>query len=129
MARKKNRPQLTAHRGGYTQAARFWTWLNDGWVRVTLYPGESLSWSHGERTDEGYSCHGETFAYDERTGDIANEYTAWGRDCDGPYQSGAARHCHLSQLTADEPDPGIMAPAWQRGHAWQRDAYAEAAGY
>jgi hypothetical protein len=43
--------------------ARFWILgRHAGWVKVTLRPGQSLSWSYRYDHDEGWSSHCETLS-------------------------------------------------------------------
>lgn len=115
--------------------ARWWDWVNDGWVKLTLRPGQSLSHQSGGPTDEGYSWSSETWEYDGRQ--VRNSFLATGRDCDGRHESGGACVAALGQLAVefrpldwDRPDgDGVMVPHWEREDRYQRDYSAEAAGY
>lgn len=122
--------------------ARFWIYANESWVKITLRPGQSLSWSYGGRTDEGYSYHYETYESDGET--VECLITDTGRDCDGRldrYWRGEVAikdlpPAHLRDaiepIDADQPSYG-MRPVhrvqWQEAGACQRDEYAEIAGY
>ncbi|MDE2103991.1 MAG: hypothetical protein KGL39_42535 [Patescibacteria group bacterium] len=116
--------------------ARFWYWhsAGDGWVKLTLRPGQILTIRSGGPTDEGYSFSADTF---EHCGDrVTVEYFTEGRDCDGRSSWHCECECPLDQLAAEDKtcesmpeSKGIMAPAWQRVRAGQRDYAAEAMGY
>lgn len=114
--------------------ARFWTWCGDGWVKVTLRPGQSLLWGRFERTDEGYNVESCRWEYDDGLGLVMEEYTSGGRDCDGRLTVHTDYVCPVDELAAvpaesDEYGDRPARPAWVRTADWQRDEYAEAAGY
>jgi hypothetical protein len=44
--------------------ARFWTWWNGGWVKLTLRPGQRLVLHAFRRTDEGYSEQHEEYKHE-----------------------------------------------------------------
>lgn len=111
--------------------ARFW--INrgaDNAVRVKLEPGQTLSWEHGGRTDEGYSIEGESYRHE---GDrIVREWWSDGRDCDGRSSNGGEDVCRLDMLDAHTYEwEGVThtAPKWTPEDVYQRDYAAEAAGY
>jgi hypothetical protein len=124
-------------------AARFWQFTPAGYVRLSLRPGEELTHTRGGPTDEGYSAEATTWAH--RGDSIRQEWTSWGRDCDGSHEAGGASVCPLAQLAArdvwEETDGncgeearGLRFPAWgdddeNERNGWQRDHTAEAAGY
>lgn len=136
--------------------ARFWTYLQRGWVKITLRPGQTLTWRHFSRDDEGYSYENESWEHSGH--EIQCRYEDGGRDCDGPIRHTGRAHCPLDQLAATpaymEPEcvdtqrlrkAGIFSfgnwrapifrgvrisgPAWVKGRSQTHDAYAEAAGY
>ena len=104
--------------------ARFWTWWNGDWVKLTLRPGEVVLLYESHETDEGYSFQEERFEHDGDS--LIRESASGGRDCDGPITYHSVCECRLSNLPqAAEPE----CPPWARLNAWQRDTYAEMAGY
>ena len=123
--------------------ARFWTWVNDGWVKITLRPDQSLSHHTGGATDEGFSYTVETWSFDGQLVECETNTTA--RDCDGRLDNTSIYVCPVADLRArdvyeesigwsveagpEESNRGIFAPEWKRRTAWQRDYEAEAAGY
>ena len=105
---------------------------NGGLVKITLRPGQSLSWETRGPTDEGWSAEGYTWTH---AGDVI-ECEGWsdGRDCDGRLSSYAESVCSLDELQAGnepyaEDCEGIRYPRWERVDAGQRDYQAELAGY
>lgn len=113
--------------------ARFWVWRN-GWVKLTLTPGQVVTIRSGGPHDEGWSFCAETF---EHCGQwVQSEIYEEGCDCDGRYSRGGMWECSLADLRArdmardDAPEnTGIFAPAWQKTDCHQRDYAAEAMGY
>lgn len=108
--------------------ARFWIWHSPGdcWVKLTLRPGQTLSFGYGGRTDEGWSYHSETYSHD---GDyVSCEVENDGVDCDGRLSSCNRFTCSIHDLAAREVDDRHV-PEWTRVHASWRDYEAEKAGY
>jgi hypothetical protein len=111
-----------------TRNAKFWAWVNDGQVRITLRPGQSLHWGKSWRHEEGWSSEGETWTH---VG-TAVERDAWtdGRDCDGRMSTYTRLSCAMDRLTARTVDEDREPyPDWERIESSQRDYQAEAAGY
>ena len=125
--------------------ARFWEYIHDGWVKLTLRPGQGLSHWHGAPDDEGYSREENSWAH---LGDhVTNVWHFDARDCDGRISRSGASQCPLDRLQQHPavigdwrafdlhpPDPNIysttlLRPAWQKLNCRQRDYSAEAAGY
>lgn len=119
--------------------ARFWTWENGGWVKITLAPGQSLKWSKFSRDEEGWSSEAVRWSHEGTHVVCENRYS--GKDCDGTISRGGSQTCPLSRLaTVPAYDDGERRstefrpiegrPDWQEGApAWQRDARAELANY
>ena len=113
--------------------ARFFAWINGGWVKITLNPGESFTHETGGPDEEGWSRNSTTWTYDGWC--VHREYTSEGRDCDGRHASGGEDFCDVNNLTAyvDEYDPEMPhLPKWERdsqSRDWNYDQYAEMAGY
>lgn len=111
-------------------ATRFWVFVNDGFVRIALRPGQTLSHCSYQTTDEGWSSEAETW---EHTGThIRRELYRDGVDCDGRLSSEQADECHVNDLAGLE----VMGePTWPRLPVWkertysQRDYSAEAMNY
>jgi hypothetical protein len=122
-----------------TPNARFWVWENDGWIKITLKPGQTLRHFRGGETDEGYSNEWQSYEYDGDEGTVVSRYSNESRDCDGRHVYYADSHCPISELQARPPEPAdpewgteeipVPRPEWRKGSASQRDYYAEAMGY
>lgn len=121
--------------------ARFWAWHNDGWVKLTLKPYQTLRHYHWHRTDEGWSSEFIEWQYTTNdNGDalIERRTENCGRDCDGRLDRYYNDWCYVSDLQGDDRshedwhrhgiDPRYT-PAWQPGRCSQRDYEAEKAGY
>ena len=105
---------------------RLHEWINGDEVVLTLSPGQRLTWRSGGPTDEGYSYQDHVWAYDKDEGVIYWEVHEMSRDCDGPHEWHS--ECCLPVLEVvphtcprDLPRIGVA--------QWQRDVYAEMAGY
>lgn len=129
--------------------ARFWVWANDGWVKLTLRPGQSLGFCYGGAHDEGYSFTHEEYLHDGER--VLSRFESEASDCDGRLDRFIVTACPLDQLRArdmhaeeqaraefwrDDPtkpefneNVGIFAPEWEKVRASQRDRAAEAMGY
>jgi hypothetical protein len=123
--------------------ARFWVYWNDQYTKLTLRPGEELSFSQGGRTDEGWFRNSETYEYQyehDTPPRIVVSVENAGADCDGRLDRYYQSACDVDQLQArlvDESDclweypdvRGLRLPQWQPLSAHQRDYAAEAMGY
>lgn len=133
--------------------ARFWYWHNGDWVKLTLRPGELISFDRWHRHEEGSSWSETTFTYEN--GLLRSSLEEDGTDCDGRLQSSRTCECHLDQLTDCEvyrpegtreelvfaqtgyrlgkcwvSDADVSgSPAWTKVSASQRDHSAERMGY
>ena len=118
--------------------ARFWQWINGGWVKLSIAPGCGLHHATGGRTDEGWSSECSAWWVDaEQPDTVWSSHDSDGVDCDGRLSRSATFCCRVDQLDANDLDhldpaerdgvPGV--PAWERAHASQRDYAAEAMGY
>lgn len=121
-----------------TPNARLWVWKNDGWIKLTLRPGQALSHDKSERTDEGHSFDCDRWRHMGEG--VLHEWQNGGRDCDGPICTTGARSCPLGGLQIvpmAHPDAGdhfggrlILRPEWNDvGRVEVCDVYAQAAGY
>ncbi len=118
--------------------ARFWEWINGGWVKLSLRPGTHAEVYSSERHEEGHSWESQVWDYE---GDGTVEYcrNSGGTDCDGRHGNHDEYHCALDRLFAQEPyqpnpgedwaTPPSGQPAWGRGNCTQYDHNAELAGY
>ena len=121
-----------------TRRVRFWAWVNGAPVRLSLRPGESLSWATGRTTDEGWRREGFDWAADDAG--VTRYRWANERDCDGRADWGTEDYCPADRLAVIEPPgwgfdrsgrgwDGLAWPAWVPVDRTQRDHSAEAAGY
>jgi len=108
---------------------RFWQYLR-GWVKITLKPGQSLHWSRGGPTEEGWYRDSHTWTY-RNDGIVKDAYVHDGADCDG-------RLTHTGEMFFLDTDanaldsecsPSGKCPKWLHGKRRQRDYSAEAMGY
>lgn len=117
--------------------ARFWAWVNDGPVKLSIQPGDR--WTHciGGPNEEGYSWTEESW---EHLGDVVERVTyTQALDCDGRLDTEYTDECpigpedlfhHPYGRRFDPEEPGqILFPNWQGKAASQRDYEAEKAGY
>lgn len=113
----------------HPRKARFWTLAHGSPVKLTLRPGQKLTFGYADRTDEGWTTYGETVTH---AGDVVlcDRYD-YGVDCDGRSSQESLSSCPLPELMAGNADfdTAIVWPAWRRESASQRDHTAEAAGY
>ena len=124
-------------------SARFWVWWNDGWVKLTLRPGQTLSHGYSGPTDEGWSSEHHNYEYDAETLCVTSHCTSDGSDCDGRLTRYYDCECRVDDLHAVPPPPldeqafcrrsirefWPMRPLWKKIGSSQRDYNAEAAGY
>ena len=115
---------------------RFWTHGNEGPVRLTLEPGQSLSIHYGGPTDEGSYDDHTLFTYDPHhecgCPAVVCERTRDESDCDGRHEWRCDTYCPVGSLDAvpyDDNGRSIGMPDWQHKHASQRDHFAELMNY
>jgi hypothetical protein len=114
-----------------TRNARFWVYVN-GWVRLTLRPGQHLAHVRGGPTDEGWRREVNEWTHDGEG--VQWESFTEGRDCDGRHEAWWESYCPLDDLhsrsnESDDNDAPWCLPAWGGDRSGQRDYTAEAAGY
>lgn len=115
-------------------SVRFWMCHGpeSGYVKLTLRPDQQVTFESGGKHDEGYSWEAVTFRYDADAQLVIREDSSQGRDCDGPHSSYQKLVCPVDRLKAGREgfeDPEVTLPDWDRAEAWQRDTFAEMAGY
>lgn len=124
--------------------ARFWVWHKEGYVKLTLRPGQSLSKYWSCPGDEGYAFGSEMWVHE---GDrVVCSWWDRATDCDGRQDSDMRLICPLHELSSvqalryhglvysmplDLPLPvdGVYKPAWELEDESQRDYSAEAMNY
>ena len=108
---------------------RFWEFINCGWVRITLRPGQKLAWHRSSNDDEGYSHCSESWEHEGTR--VIHQWGEDCSDCDGRMTTGGESTCSMDRL-ATVPGynaPEILRPDWKKVSSDQRDYAAEAAGY
>lgn len=90
-------------------------------VTLTLRDGQSLSWHHHERTDEGWSAAAYTWSLDG--GDLKFEATFDGVDCDGRVTRYTDMVARVEEISLDRW------PQWEEESYGQHDLFAEAMNY
>jgi hypothetical protein len=112
--------------------ARFWVFVNDGWVRLSLGVGQYLTHSVGGPDEEGFSyTHTRWARYGHGREEFIEQSVATNaRDCDGPLDTYWVGECRVDALE-DHPsfDNAVPVPNWEKVSASQRDHFAEVAGY
>jgi hypothetical protein len=113
--------------------ARFWVYVNDGWVKLTMKPDSELVHYRRGPCDEGWSGNGSTWRFDGHT--LREYWIDEGRDCDGYIRTTGERYCDVGELKArvEEADSQFPdnppRPVWHAGDERVHDEYAVAAGY
>ena len=108
--------------------ARLKVWINDSEVTITLRPGESISHSTSEPTDEGYQWSGTTWTYNAGDGVVTREWGYGGRDCDGETSTSGTDYCPVDKLKTATTNEYI-GPAGYESGAWDDDHWAEVPGF
>lgn len=115
----------------FTRNVRWWDWVNGGYVKLTLRPGQTLRHHQSWDTDEGWASESNEWHYCDESGKVFNNNCTDGRDCDGRL----TRSCSsffavgLERCGNAADEDGIRYPMWERLRASQRDYAAEAMGY
>jgi hypothetical protein len=130
------------------KTARFWVWINDGWVKLSIPPGEPWEWCHAHPTDEGWSSESIRWTNDGQC--VTREWCDDGVDCDGRLTRSGSDYCPIEQLRAnavceresmwqledgttifmaDEENEGIYTPEWEKGDSSVYDENAVLANY
>ena len=108
--------------------ARFWVRWLDGWVRLTLAPGEERQARWSCDTDEGWKRG--TVAWYHAGDHVSQQAESESMDCDGRMSGWAESTCPIEELSARvSRDGAIPLPKWSMGEWGQQDHAAEAAGY
>lgn len=119
------------------RTVRFWRYHSDGYVKLTLHPGQVIRFICGGSHDEGYSFSVDEFRHVGPYIELIS--TAWGRDCDGPRSDSVTSICNPSDLMINETyesywqepghDPAIRLPQWRSVESVTFDQFAEMSGY
>ena len=76
--------------------ARFWGWVNGDWVKLTLRPGEVLTWFKHHITEEGYSSEAVTYEFNGAL--VLRETILDEQDCDGRLEKHYVQCCSITRL-------------------------------
>lgn len=115
---------------------RFWYYVNDGYTKLTLHPGQVLRLICGGAHEEGYSWQVDELRHVGTH--IERISSSWGRDCDGRHENSTTSVCRPSDIaslpTWEESeslphDPSVRLPQWRREDSITFDEYAELSGY
>ena len=123
----------------FTQTARFWIYVNNDLVKISMRPDQVLEWYSWERTEEGWASQSLSLEYDAHSGLVFKTFESAGRDCDGTIRNTYCWSCwlHLLQLGQENYDlvtdknwQVITFPDWIETKSPVRyDEYAVKAGY
>lgn len=117
--------------------ARFWTWINGGWVKLTLKPGERNRWWFGQTDSEGWFREHYSWEYKPHAlADVRVVCTidTESLDCDGRYDHHTEMECNIERIRGRkvecaESGETYYCPDWIKVGSSQRDYAAEKAGY
>jgi hypothetical protein len=113
--------------------ARFWIFINSSPVKLTIAPHETLRHARGGPTDDGYSFTAHEWSWQPDEGAVYERVSTKARDCGGPiehYNEAIIKSGDFMDHRSEYiDDPEVMFPKYQDYSSWQRDYYAEAAGY
>jgi len=120
---------------------RFWQWINDGYVKLTIKPGQTLRWQNWFRTEEGWGSHSLEFELSGDGAELSLVEIHAGSDCDGRHSEtwemlfdtvGGTWRTATALDYPDYPelqDPDVRMPMMVEKRKYQRDERAEAMGY
>ena len=106
--------------------ARFWVWINDSPVKLTMIPGQAFSWFRRCPTEEGWSSELHTYEFDGSA--VSRVLVYDGRDCDGRLTRSYRDVASVDSLMMINVDC-IYYPLWEDGTSEVYDEYAQAANY
>lgn len=110
---------------------RFWTWAIDGFVKLSLRPGDVLTWGTGGPNEEGWSSRTNQWRHDGTR--VVHTLNTDQRDCDGRLSThnveAAQRYDLAIHRRIGDDGVAVRLPAWENLDSSQRDYAAEAAGY
>lgn len=115
---------------------RFTEYLNSGYVRLSLRPGQVLLWTTGRvQHEEGWTRETREWSMSSDGLTVRSVCAVDGRDCDGFTSSTTEFECPVEGLDMRRVDMSeygegvVFLPDWRRVDAYCRDEYAEMAGY
>jgi len=107
--------------------ARFWEFVNNSPVKLTLRDGQSLHHTTWYRHEEGWTSHTYLWAYSN--GCVILSEHSDGVDCDGRLERFSQDTCWIEDLDQGGEYEGLRFPRWTPVSSIQRDYSAEAMGY
>lgn len=107
---------------------RFWHFIHDSAVKITLHPNQVLSHMFGGAHEEGWSSEAVTWTHEIDR--VHRECISDGSDCDGRLTRGSETVCSISHLFENYfKEDRVSYPVWEPFDAYQRDYAAEAMNY
>lgn len=102
--------------------ARFWVWVHQGWVKITLKPDQELTHLEFGPNEEAAGCWTDAITWRHERDRVVRENTSSSCDCDGPLDRYYNDECLLEDLKAidqhevyaDPNNVGIFRPDWQK---------------
>lgn len=79
---------------------RFWAYVHNGWVKITLKPYQTLTHHYSYRHDEGRSYEAVKYTYEAKQQIVLRDWINGGTDCDGPCSQSGIDSCPVDQLHA-----------------------------
>lgn len=110
-----------------TPNARFLVFVNDNLVKITLKPGQELSWFKSWDHDEGWSSESCTWKHEHEY--VNYQHECDGVDCDGRFSHYSECCCDINSLASVPNYYGDLMPNWESEESYQHDYYAEQMGY
>ena len=107
--------------------ARFWAYIHNSPVKISLRPMQRMEHHAFWRHDEGWSSESTVWYFDGAA--VDREIHTDGVDCDGRLTTTYVDRCPLTRLRAMADDDRVPTPEWQDRSRRQRDYTAEMAGY
>jgi len=116
--------------------ARFWSYINGAFVKITLKPDQKMTWHMWEPTDEGFTAEIVTWENDTYLNAVVRDVQTNGSDCDGQHGYYQTDVCSINKLSSrsvsfddDETFRPKFVPEWQKQSSEVYDQFAQAAGY
>ena len=108
--------------------ARFWEFVNSGWVKITIRPGQYLRWGKAYLTDEGYNSVSKEWWFSQNGVNYIRHEAS--RDCDGG-------HSCIDEYFSPVPmrfkewdySPNGAVPDWRKKNSRCHDQFAEMMNY
>lgn len=94
---------------------RWWEYIHNGWVKLTLKPGQIIHHHYSAPDEEGYSFTSCRWDYMD-DGILTRKITYGGRDCDGYIENRHTSLCSVDELSVCPAyqNPIISSSKWER---------------